>query len=371
MRRTGSRVRVGTEPKGVTMKTLRSGGVCCRRFGGCRGAGFTLIELLVVIAIIALLVAILLPALAAARKSAREAKCLMNVNQYSRGMFQYAMDFKDRVATFSWRREGVYRKWNGTMIGGFATDFDAAREQLNDIIQSRTNINFNMTGNFTPHPNLSIGILGDYLTNQIPEQIAACPEDAVLLRAARNPAAFFASLPTQNTITPTSDPPLFARSSYQFPFPFWTVDRDAPGGWTVRIGPTNEVITWTPGAGNATPLLGRRRMSELAFASQKVLFYERFSRHIKVPMYFTHPQADSLVTTADGSSKRVRTRDVNPGGHIRLNGSVLRQQITYMPNLFREEPLWFGGGNATQAPRFAATLFGMKGVDISGGEIMP
>ncbi len=51
---------------------------------------FTLIELLVVVAIIALLLSILLPSLSTAREQGKKAKCLANLNNLGKAMYQYA-----------------------------------------------------------------------------------------------------------------------------------------------------------------------------------------------------------------------------------------------------------------------------------------
>ena len=56
--------------------------------------GFTLIELLVVISIIALLIGILLPTLGAARKAARDTKCLSNLKQVVTASTLYTVDHR-------------------------------------------------------------------------------------------------------------------------------------------------------------------------------------------------------------------------------------------------------------------------------------
>ena len=59
-----------------------------------KGKGFTLIELLVVVAIIALLLSILLPSLSGAREQGKKAKCLANLGNIGKALYQYANDDK-------------------------------------------------------------------------------------------------------------------------------------------------------------------------------------------------------------------------------------------------------------------------------------
>lgn len=75
-----------------------------------RHRGLTLVEVLVVIAIIAVLAGVLLPALGAMRAAAREGACLAMIRQASLAVFEYASVHKDeppvpmlaREATLEW-----------------------------------------------------------------------------------------------------------------------------------------------------------------------------------------------------------------------------------------------------------------------------
>ncbi len=58
------------------------------------GAAFTLIEVLVVVAIIALLLAVLLPSLATARRMAKSAVCLSQLEQQGKAAFMYAHELR-------------------------------------------------------------------------------------------------------------------------------------------------------------------------------------------------------------------------------------------------------------------------------------
>src|ERR1043165_2682132 len=99
---------------------------------------FTLIELLVFIAISARLIGILLPALGAARRSARLGKGMSNIRQLVVGTVSYGSEFKDRIPTFSWKRQ----KWDPAAtaqgLGGpYTYDSQAACAQMAYIIRTR------------------------------------------------------------------------------------------------------------------------------------------------------------------------------------------------------------------------------------------
>ncbi len=337
--------------------------------------GFTLIELLVVIAIIAILVALLLPALAGARKAARETKCQAQMNNYTRPFIQYGTDYKDRIATFSWVRNRTYRYADGSQTGVATTDYGAATHQLISIIRASSPVTNLTTAqrplSLIPYINLSAAVLVDYLTGRLPEPIAACPEDLRQLRAQRDALenrTGYLSMPEYAQGLPGnagSDSVMFARSSYQFPAPFWSRDRDGAGGTNVRF--TNSTLLNI--GGNAD--LGRRRFDEIMFPAQKVMFYERIARHQRYPVYFNHPEADNLLVTADGAVRHVATTAINPGGYVLLNGQIERDTYAYGRYIAQEDPVWRGSyhANGTQVPvRILATLFGLKGVDFGGTE---
>ena len=318
-------------------------------------SAFTLIELLVVIAIIGLLVALLLPALKKARKAARETKCMLQMNQYSRGIAQYAMDYKERLATYSWRAKTRYRGFDQDTpyYGPYETESEAAKYQMYSMIKAISPVSVVQEEPIIPHLNLSLVIMQPYISNRIPDPIALCPED-FYLNSVRDNAV-------QTGRATSID---FARSSYQYPIPFWGQDRDST--WSLRPFTTNGALI----SDNAQ--LGRRKITEIVFPATKALFYEQFSWHENRPTHFTLPIADNLVTACDGSTRRIFTKDVNRGGFVNFDGTIDTSNdgssVVYKPNPDQGQPPVPPGIPSKNPVRWYMTLGGLKGTDWGGTE---
>lgn len=330
-----------------------------------RKSAFTLIELLVVIAIIGLLVALLLPALKKARKAARETKCITQLNQYGRGIYVYAYDFKERVATFSWKAGVTYRGVGSdtTTYSAAGSDGEAGKNQFRSIIRAYSVVNTSPNDNLFPHINFSQAVLYEYLSGRLPEPIAACPEDFFLQSVREDSIARRAASPL------SADPVMAFRTSYQFPIPFWGIDRDLPPlpgapNRSIRISDNSFVSP------NDAPI-GTRKITDIVFPATKALFYEQFSWHENRPTHWSLPIADNLVMAFDGSTRRIYTSRVNRGGFITTSRSIIRQNITYTPNPAQGQPEAPVGMSTSNPIRWMMTLDGLKGTDWGGTEPFP
>ncbi len=319
---------------------------------------FTLIELLVVIAIIALLVGILLPVLAAARRTAREAVCSANMSNHGKAAAAYASDHKDRFATFSWRRDIPYTVFGSSRAyGPYGTDYEAAQWQVVDLLNKYAATSSDDTSAPFPYTEYNSIFLAEYFSQHIPEPIGICPADRQQLQWAADPQATIAQFP--------DDTLRWARSSYTVPLAFFAeIDRESSTAM-LRLADNSSVQVHP-----LTPL-GTRKLSDVYFPSQKVMYHERFSRHARLaPAYFTHPQAVVTVAVADGSVRSLHTSDANQGGYAQADGTVARQSVSYLPSTIFGDPAWPDAAPASQPPRYAATVGGLKGVDFGGPEVL-
>jgi len=316
---------------------------------------FTLIELLVVIAILALLVGILLPAIAEARKVGRRVQCESNLRQFGIAVINYGSDFQDRIASFT----------EGTGAEG------AAQQAWNILIELTGHPDYfgAVPSAWIPHILYSHLVLNAYLQQRLPERMVACTEDRLRLRWQDNYEVFETAFvtPIERPGPPSAERWPFS-SSYQI-VPAAFAPADVGDSIYQAIGDDhNQYMV------NRAAKFGNRKLGDVDFASQKVLYFDSQARHFsKRQQFFAYESSRAPVLFFDNSVRTVRTADANRGFYPPNPTSLQTTRVRYAPEGgqggWESPPLNGQDSQLMQASYYQWTRAGLKGVDVNGGEV--
>lgn len=357
---------------------------------------FTLIELLVVIAIIALLIGILLPALGKARKSGKTTICFANMQQLGVATHSYASDYQDKLFSFTVTPATFQVLADDPSIGLQAadlrtqaqsgSDLDAASAQAVYIIRKRSGRStpavFPAISGWIPNVLYTHLVLQDYMARRLPEKTVVCPED--FARLGWHDIDRF----MQNGAPPQPD----ATQAGQHRWPYSSSYEVVPSMYSPDYAPDPNNTTVTQ-AGfhylyvvpNPTNRMGKRKMSEVAFPSQKVQMNDSADRHFrkgrsqlfyafqdaKVPLLFFDQSVRSKrtgVATFDSASNAWKGSPANPGFNPNAPASNFPMNFTYDASGRSWDPQEVVTASVQGFYRWCRR--GLRGIDFEGYEIV-
>ncbi|MFG0244440.1 MAG: type II secretion system protein [Phycisphaerales bacterium JB052] len=309
--------------------------------------GFTLIELLVVIAIIALLIGILLPALGGAMSSARTLKCQVNMRSMGAAAMNYGGDYRNTIPAFSWKPGNYETQYSD--LSSPSTDLQATPYQAVSIIRDYSGNPYipRSSGGNNWFANLWFShlVYYDYLTGNLEEPVAACPEDEEQVERAETAIEDYAT----NLLFRKFE------SSYETSVVTYSVDR-ASGS---QLPMEQHGRPW--GSFNREPnYVSSRKFTEVAFTSSKAYMFDTFDRHYAdEPSYlYFQSNARQPILFFDGSVNVKDTNESNPGFRPRdpTNSDPSEIKLSF-------------SGNESFPGYYRWTRGGLRGIDFGGSEI--
>jgi prepilin-type N-terminal cleavage/methylation domain-containing protein len=286
-----------------------------------RRRGFTLIELLVVIMIIVLLIGLLLPAVAKARSAARQSLCLGRLEQLGVATHSYSADYQDKMFSFTVTSATADRLADYPDLMGQAAgdDLAAASAQAVQILRRRTSREsgpemFEPITGWIPHVLYTHLVLQDYLDQRLPAKLVVCPEDRF-----RNTWHDWHTF-DQNGFAPMQ-PPVSGPNDYRWPYSSsyqivpasYSPDSVRNNATTVVQAGSTSYFTLASRIGVQNGWLGKRRLTEIMFPSQKIQMHEDVGRHTKNWLYFAYDGCTFNALFFDQHSRAVQSTEVLPG----------------------------------------------------------
>ena len=330
--------------------------------------GFTLIETLLVVLVLAVLIALFASGIAGVRRASQASVCLAHLRQFGVASGAYAFDFDDRIFGFTWRKGhtgSIYKD-----LRRLTSDNSAAAAQAIEILRSRgdrPDLPASLIRGWIPHVLYTHLVIQDYLTQRLPEKMAACPGDGDLLDWQKQPQEAFDLgmwLPRQ------PDPLVEGNKRWPYGSSYQVVpasyDNGVRGSRIHQQGMLHHQYL-VP----ASASLGDRRLAEVRFPGGKVFMQDSEDRlRGRSRLYYANPNATVSVLMFDGSVEARKTLDADQGWDPNRPNSRRPTQIVYRPRAW-EAPI---GPDQTEELYFGYyrwTRGGLQGADFGASASLP
>ena len=123
---------------------------------------------------------------------------------------------------------------------------------------------------------------------------------------------------------------------------------------------------------NRPNVLGRRKLDDVSYPSQKVLLYETYQRFTGPEQYFAFEDSQVPALFYDGHSDNVRTKDSNYGFEPNRPGSGADEPEEISETYIYSPLRWWdpiGAERQTVPVYYDQTRLGLQGVDFGGDPV--